>query len=179
MIETAGMPAHQPDSNFKSIRVAAGIVRWGDSLLLVDQLVDGRRYWSLPGGVMEENESILPGLAHEIFEESGISARRFGALAHVIELRTADLLSIACVFEVDEWEVTIGHVAADPAGEVIRAQFFSIPETIRLLSGLPWSFMSEPIIEYLLGSGGQFYSYCAPAGSDEPARAQRAHSMSV
>lgn len=142
-------------------------------------LFGGRRYWSLPGGVIEENESILTGLAREIFEETGISTRRFGTLALVIELRTAGLLSIANVFEVDEWEATIGHVPADPAGEVIRTQFLSIPEAIHLLSELPWSFMSEPIIEYLMGSGSQFYSYSAPAGSNNPASARRAPDNSV
>ncbi len=39
------------------IRVAAGIILRGDSLLLVQQEMGGVGRWSLPGGVVEDGES--------------------------------------------------------------------------------------------------------------------------
>ena len=54
-------------------RVAAGIIRSGDDILLVEQKSDGRQYWSLPGGVVEPNETAVQGLLREVAEETGVA----------------------------------------------------------------------------------------------------------
>ncbi len=158
----------------RNIRVAAGIVRQQDLLLLVEQVVDGLRYWSLPGGVVEDGESLHSGLQRELSEESGICARRFGALAHVTELCMPDFISTAHVFEVDDWIDDHSHHPLDPAGEVVKAQFFLLDEALDRLAALPWSFMSEPITEYFNGTGRTFYSYSARGKTGNPANARRA-----
>ena len=62
-LETRQLPVH-----FVS---AAGLVYKDDKVLLIKS---EKRGWELPGGVVEQGESILDGLKREIFEESGVTA---------------------------------------------------------------------------------------------------------
>lgn len=51
---------------------AAGLVFKEDKVLLIRS---EKRGWEIPGGVIEQGEAILDGLAREILEESGILAK--------------------------------------------------------------------------------------------------------
>lgn len=62
-LETRQLPVH-----FVS---AAGLVYKDNRVLLIRTQ---KRGWELPGGVVEQGESILDGLKREIFEESGVIA---------------------------------------------------------------------------------------------------------
>lgn len=53
------------------IRLTAVIIEDG-KILLLDQNVNEHRSWSLPGGKLEENETIEEGLARELLEETGL-----------------------------------------------------------------------------------------------------------
>lgn len=53
------------------IRLTAVIIE-DSKLLLLDQNVDNERSWSLPGGKLEENETIAEGLKRELLEETGL-----------------------------------------------------------------------------------------------------------
>jgi ADP-ribose pyrophosphatase YjhB (NUDIX family) len=53
------------------IRVAA-LLRHGDSVLLCEQQKSGRAYWLLPGGGVEEGESLHVALARELTEECAL-----------------------------------------------------------------------------------------------------------
>jgi ADP-ribose pyrophosphatase YjhB (NUDIX family) len=53
------------------IRVGA-LLRHGDSVLLLQQSKAGRSYWLLPGGGVEEGESLHVALARELSEECGL-----------------------------------------------------------------------------------------------------------
>ncbi|MCI8364120.1 MAG: NUDIX domain-containing protein [Eubacterium sp.] len=63
-LETRRLPVH-----FVS---AAGLVFKDDKVLLIRSK---KRGWEIPGGVIEQGETILDGLKREIFEESGIIAK--------------------------------------------------------------------------------------------------------
>jgi 8-oxo-dGTP diphosphatase len=53
------------------IRVGA-LLRHGDAVLLLRQEKHGRSYWLLPGGGVEEGESMHVALARELSEECGL-----------------------------------------------------------------------------------------------------------
>ncbi|HMS23575.1 MAG TPA: NUDIX hydrolase [Candidatus Saccharibacteria bacterium] len=53
------------------IRLTAVIIEDG-KILLLDQNVNKHRSWSLPGGKLEENETIEEGLVRELLEETGL-----------------------------------------------------------------------------------------------------------
>lgn len=156
----------------RHIRVGAAIVRGGRGIRLVRQQTNGRDYWSLPGGVLEDGEPILAGLRREMVEETGLEVARFGDLAHVTELCTPEFISVAHVFEVAEWWPVASAPAADPAGEVVEVRDFPLPDAVSVLMSLPWPSMSEPISDHLAGIGRAFYSYATDESGD-PARATR------
>lgn len=56
------------------IRITAVVLR-NDNILLVEQNVDNARDWSLPGGGLEEGETLEDGIVRELIEETGITVK--------------------------------------------------------------------------------------------------------
>lgn len=56
------------------IRITA-VVLLKDRILLVEQNVDNSRSWSLPGGGLEEAETLEEGIIRELSEETGIKVK--------------------------------------------------------------------------------------------------------
>lgn len=74
------------------IRVAA-VLRHGDSVLLCEQRKGDRSYWLLPGGGVEEGESLHVALARELAEECALEAVALeGPIAIVESIAPAGLL---------------------------------------------------------------------------------------
>jgi len=52
---------------------ASAVIIKGNSILLIHRINDGREYYILPGGGVEDGESIMEALSREIKEETGLN----------------------------------------------------------------------------------------------------------
>src|SRR5947207_8344272 len=86
------------------LRVAALIVR-ADQILLVEHRKRGQRYWVLPGGRLQGNETLDAALRRELREELGLEARG-GRLAIVCETLAADRHIVNLIYEAEIGEKT-------------------------------------------------------------------------
>jgi 8-oxo-dGTP diphosphatase len=81
------------------LRVAAIILRQ-DQLLLVEHRKRGQRYWVLPGGRLEGNETLDAALRRELEEELRVEAR-VGRLVIVCESLAPDRHVVNLIFQAE------------------------------------------------------------------------------
>ena len=109
----------------KTIVAAFVFIRKNGTILLVKQDY-GHQFWSLPGGVMEEGESIDQTAVREVKEETGLDIR-LGKLIGVYSKPSEGALAMTF-----EGNVVGGELRAD--NEIIEVCYFplaNIPENIR------------------------------------------------
>jgi 8-oxo-dGTP diphosphatase len=142
----------------------AAVVRRGSDLLLVEQQGpdDAQFSWALPGGVVEEGESLTDALAREVREETGLSIGEPDHLLYVAQiesgagsLRSAGELprpgerATVFVFEV---RPTPGELRAEDPDRLVRTvAWVTLDDALQRLGVLPWRSMREPLIAYLRG----------------------------
>jgi 8-oxo-dGTP diphosphatase len=129
--------------------VAGAIIEGPDGILLVQNVRrNGRTDWSTPGGVIDDGESVLAGLAREVAEETGLEVTDWAGPIYAVQAEAPDL----------GWrmraEVYVGLaytgelLLEDPDGIVVDAAFCSVEQcTANLASGHPW--VGEPLLEWL------------------------------
>jgi ADP-ribose pyrophosphatase YjhB (NUDIX family) len=98
------------------IRVGA-LLRSGDSVLLLRQEKGGRSYWLLPGGGVEEGESLHVALARELAEECGLEGLTLeGPIAIVESIAPAGLRPrkhvVHVIFHADVSGRSLAHVSS-------------------------------------------------------------------
>jgi 8-oxo-dGTP diphosphatase len=97
----------------------------GEAILLVKQKY-GREYWSLPGGVMEQGESIEQAVIREVKEETGLDI----CLSRLIGVYSKpDECGLALTFE----GIVVGG-ALQASSEISEAAYFttdSLPQHVR------------------------------------------------
>jgi len=134
--------------------IAAGILRQGDKVLLVEQQGknDLTSSWALPGGFVEKGELVTEALIREVKEETGLDVIRIGELAYFMQAdnRKDHYQTLVFVFEILEFDGVIS--INDPDDVIIKAAFLPKDEAIQKLELLPWRSMKEPLIEYLKNS---------------------------
>jgi ADP-ribose pyrophosphatase YjhB (NUDIX family) len=137
-----------------SIRIATGIARRGDAILLV-----ASRYanlsaplWTLPGGRQEPRELASETVEREVREETNLLAR-VGELAYASESYDGEThvanLTFAIVVE-GEPQVPVGHDHVVAAAWVPIAE---IHERMRV------AVVREPLLAYLGGSPHRYYGF--------------------
>lgn len=86
-----------------------GIVIEDDRILLLNQSADGQRDWSLPGGKLEDGETLAEALTRELKEETGLDIEP-GRLLYVCDHLPAQIVHMT--FEARRTGGTIGDIAA-------------------------------------------------------------------
>lgn len=86
-----------------------GIVIEDDRILLLNQSADGQRDWSLPGGKLEDGETLSEALTRELKEETGLDIEP-GRLLYVCDHLPAQVVHMT--FEARRVGGTIGDIKA-------------------------------------------------------------------
>jgi ADP-ribose pyrophosphatase YjhB (NUDIX family) len=147
-----------------SVLVVAAVIRQGNGILLVKQQGpdDPSPNWALPGGRVEQGETLSQAVAREVLEETGLQVVRLGGLrsvSHALD-PASGTDALALTFEVDEWS---GEPQANGTDEFVsECAFFPAERAAELLAALPWRSMREPSVAALAGNGGaaHCFEYC-------------------
>jgi 8-oxo-dGTP diphosphatase len=141
--------ASRPRPGHRQWVVGGALIETTDGLLLVQNRRRGGRVdWSPPGGVIDDGEELLAGLAREVVEETGLVVTEWTGPVYEIEASAPGLgwdLRVECwLATAFEGDVTID----DPDGIVVDARFVPLDDLPALVAGNhPW--VVEPLHEYL------------------------------
>ncbi len=129
--------------------VAGAVIEGAEGVLLVcNRRRNGSHDWSTPGGVIEDGEDTLEGLAREVAEETGILVTEWSEALYTVDTMATEMgwhLSVA-VHAAKSWS---GEISIDdPDGIVVDAEFVSVQRCVQLLSDGP-AWVSEPLGEWL------------------------------
>ena len=132
----------------KTYHITSGILRQGDTMLMIKQGSIGETpYWFIPGGVVEHGELIEIALRREFQEETGVTVLDIGKLAYVVQVISETHQSLIYVFDVISYTGDINP--NDPDNQIYDAKFMPIQEAIHALDGVSWLSMKQPLIAYL------------------------------
>ncbi|MFP3900087.1 MAG: NUDIX hydrolase [Acidimicrobiia bacterium] len=129
--------------------VGGGLVVGERGVLLVENLRrDGARDWSPPGGVIDDDETVVSGLTREVEEETGVRVRHWNGPVYEVEVEAPGLgwrLRVEAHLAV---EFTGDLRICDPDGIVVDAAFVAPDECDARLAGCqPW--VREPLGAWL------------------------------
>lgn len=114
----------------------------------------GGRFWNVPSGRVEGDETPADGAARELAEETGlVVAADDLTLVSTVTTRYdgGEYLSWNHAVDVAMSELRVD----DPDGIIREARWFSREEAIEVLTRLPYRPISEPAVAYLRGEGVQ------------------------
>ena len=131
--------------------VGSALIESDEGLLLVqNRRRDGRVDWSPPGGVIDEGETILEGLAREVEEETGLVVKEWadGPLYEV----TAVALDLNWVMrcEVHRAVAFEGELHVDDPDGIVVDAAFGPADQIEARLGECFHWVREPLAEWLL-----------------------------
>jgi 8-oxo-dGTP pyrophosphatase MutT (NUDIX family) len=129
--------------------VGGALIESADGLLLVrNRRRDGSHDWSTPGGVIEEGEKLLDGLAREVEEETGLVVTEWAGPVYEVRI-LAPQMGWRLRVEAHRAVTFSGELAvADPDGIVVDARFVaSHQHEEHLRACTPW--VREPLLEWL------------------------------
>lgn len=153
--------------------VGGALIRHGDGLVLVSNRRRDRSVeWTPPGGVIDEGETVLEGLAREVREETGLLVRSWAQCCYTV---TVDAPDMGWRLKVEAWEVAAfeGDVlVADPDGIVEQVLHASLVEANDLLQASP-PWVHVPVTEWLVGAVCDSYQFVLRGVERRNARIER------
>lgn len=129
--------------------VGGAVIEGPEGILLVrNTRPDGSVDWSPPGGVIDEGEHLLEGLAREVLEETGLVVTAWQGPLYAV-VATAPDMGWRMHAEIHLGVAYEGDLAVDdPDGIVTGAGFCPIGDcAARLAQGHPW--VREPLLAWL------------------------------
>lgn len=109
--------------------VAGAVIEGADGVLLVaNRRHNGAVDWSTPGGVIDEGEDVMTGLAREVEEETGLLVASWDGLLYGIEVEAPDLGWYLRVEVHRAGSVEGDLVVDDPDGIVFDARYVAVGE---------------------------------------------------
>jgi 8-oxo-dGTP diphosphatase len=139
--------------------VAGAVIEGPEGVLLVqNRRRNGSHDWSPPGGVVDQGESVIEGLAREVTEETGLVVTRWEGPIYDIEVVAPDLGWRLRVESFRALEYRGELVVDDPDGIVVDACFVTPDVCLgHLRSASRW--VGEPLSEWLAEPWGGLRSF--------------------
>ena len=97
-----------------------GILIEDNKILLLDQNVNENRSWSLPGGTLEDGESLEECMIREMKEETGLDVS-IGKMLYICDLIKDDLHVVHITFLVEKTGGKLGNIAEGLDTQKIRS----------------------------------------------------------
>ncbi len=153
--------------------VGGALIRHSDGLVLVgNRRRDSSLEWTPPGGVIDQGETLLAGLAREVLEETGLIVNRWASRCYTVVVEAPDM---GWQLTVEAWEAAevIGEICiADPDGIVEEVRHSTAADARELLiASPPW--VQLPVGAWLGGDPEPHYRFALHGTNRKTARAER------